>query len=300
MRPLIHIQVPGKWVLAGEHTVLRGGDAITLPHPTAQLELLFRPSTSEITPSHLESSLQIIPHSSQSIFVDLLNLAKAECHNMGKTFPKFSGSLEIKSSIPISAGLGSSAALSVALTLIVSRQMDLNAGEQFEMARTLENHFHGKSSGMDIAAILAQEPISFSMKMGGHSLDIQRLPNFTFHDTGLRTQTREAVLQVENFLKSNPPLFQKTDEAMKEAVRSCLEGLQKFDLGHTPLGLQILSQGMNRAQDCFKAWGLLPESAIELEKQLLNKGALSVKMTGAGGGGFLVALWPNNAPPLSP
>ena len=34
-------RIPGKWVLAGEHSVLRGASAIALPHPEFSLAFDF-------------------------------------------------------------------------------------------------------------------------------------------------------------------------------------------------------------------------------------------------------------------
>src|SRR5947209_5983562 len=51
--------VPGKWVLAGEHTVLRGGRAVALPHPSFGLELEFTPGERfEVFPRGAEEVIQ--------------------------------------------------------------------------------------------------------------------------------------------------------------------------------------------------------------------------------------------------
>ena len=48
---------------------------------------------------------------------------------------------------------------------------------------------------------------------------------------------------------------------------------------------------MALAQQCFETWGLVTPELIEQKYELLKQGALGVKLTGAGLGGFWVALW---------
>jgi galactokinase len=48
---------------------------------------------------------------------------------------------------------------------------------------------------------------------------------------------------------------------------------------------------MDLGQSCFEEWELVPESFTVIEEKLKNEGALAVKLTGAGAGGFVVALW---------
>jgi mevalonate kinase len=143
---------------------------------------------------------------------------------------------------------------------------------------------------MDVATVLAGEPISFSMEKGARPLGIRRLPKFTFHDTGLRARTSECVLKVEKFREENPIVSLKTDERMSLAARNAMEGLALFDRGEGGLGL--LSDAMKRAQECFYEWQLVPGEARRMEDELVRQGALAAKLTGAGGGGFVVALWP--------
>ena len=45
------------------------------------------------------------------------------------------------------------------------------------------------------------------------------------------------------------------------------------------------------AKDCFEQWGLI-DSSVQAEMDRLSaQGALAVKPTGSGGGGYLLSLW---------
>ncbi len=276
------ITVPGKWVLTGEHAVLRGGTAVALPHSEYHLTLQFK-SLSE------GKVLQIKPADAEKMIVEILESVREEWESEDRKFLMPSGVLTVESSIPIGAGLGSSAALCVALTRWMQAPLSIQETSFFEFATQLEHRFHGRSSGMDIAVILAHEPISYIRGRGPKSLGVSALPRFTFHDTGKRCRTNECIYRVDKLMEEDPSLGRKIDEMMGQASRKVMEGLIRFDAEKS--GLDLVAEGMKQGQECFYQWQLIPGEAKRLEESLYKQGALAVKITGAGGGGMLVALW---------
>jgi mevalonate kinase len=265
-------EVPGKWVLAGEHTVLRGGSAIALPHPEFRLRLMFTPGSGEPV-----------------IETELLAIAKNWLEKRGVAMRIPRGELQVTSTIPIGAGLGSSAALSVALARWILEIHTLSGSSRLEidLARDLEDRFHGKSSGMDVAVVSLGVPIWFSMKDGAAPLGLRRLPKFVFADTGLRASTRDCIARVTALRISEPKRGETLDKDMALATLEILRGLQAADVGAAEVEI---ARGMKRAGDVFTAWGLVPDSAHELMRELEREGVLSPRITGAGGGGFIVGL----------
>lgn len=288
--------VPGKWVLAGEHSVLRGATAVALPQRDLGLTLSFEPHPefSAVPVSETESRLGIEPVEAEIVIKELLHSVADRCAEDSRVFDWPNGKLKIRSNIPVGAGLGSSAALCVALTRWMAEPLGVEEAACIEFATRLEHRFHGRSSGMDVAVIVAEQPISFAMDGRVRSLGIQNIPKFTFHDTGLRTRTSECVLRVEKFREEVPNLGVKVDETMAAASRAAMEGLIRYDspnLESRREGLQLIKKGMEMARECFYSWELVPGDVKRMEEDLLKKGALAVKLTGAGGGGVLVALW---------
>lgn len=265
---LFESSIPGKWVVAGEHAVLRGAQAVSVPLTQYHLKIKFS--------SDLSGKLRTQPSEIQTLITDLIERGHAN--------HKISGELTLESTIPQGAGLGSSAALCVGIAQLIHRQLQLSSADLFYTARVLENHFHGESSGMDIATVLSEGPILYSKREGMRPIQTRFKPQVTFHDTGLRSSTRDCISKVENFNLSHSEKGQKLDEQMNGASQAALQAFEDYDLSKLVLAFE-------RAHSCFEEWGLIPHSVQELRKKLLKEGALAVKLTGAGGGGFLVALW---------
>ncbi len=256
------VEVPGKWVLCGEHSVLRGVTAIAFPHPEFSLRLEFQAGTSAL---HI--------HAPAGPVRELLESALRSLRGSGRVVEEPLGELHIESSIPVGAGLGSSAALCVAVTKWLTDSHRLSFEQQFEFARELENRFHGRSSGMDVAVVMAAAPVAFTMGRPAEVLSFKSLPRFTFHDTGLRARTSECTAQAG-----------EGDELMRQAAVLARDGLENEVLDR-------VKQAMDLAHRAFEGWGLVPSEAQELRKKLLAQGALSARLTGSGRGGFVVALW---------
>lgn len=280
--------LPGKWVLVGEHTVMRGGTAIVFPYPRVSLCLEFAP---------LESKGLTVRPADAAPVVDELFKIYEDRQGSKIRFSRPTGELTIRSAIPQRAGLGSSAALCVAVARWIGAAMGIPVSEVADAARVLENHFHGDSSGMDIAAVLADKPIVFEKGRAPQPLNFDRFPHFTLHDTGRRSSAADSISRVKVFIAGEPDKAASIDQAMNAASRQALTGLQAYGNGEDQVGLEAVAEGMRMALNCFgaSAWNLLPEAEQLLIESLLASGALAAKPTGAGGGGMVLALWPEPA-----
>ncbi len=287
------IRVPGKWVLSGEHSVLRGATAVAFPHPEFQLLLRFEPSGERASPEG--AGLEIQPEWARSVILDLLQMVRDEQNSRGREFHFPAGRLVMESTVPSGAGLGSSAALCVAVARWLSGPLGVPDAGILEFATNLEHRFHGKSSGMDVAVCAVERPISFVRGRGPTFLQIERFPKFTFHDTGFRASTSECIRRVEHLREEDAVSAIRADELMGRASRLILEGLPLYDGvaegGDHSAALRRVAEGMKSAHEAFLIWSLVPGKVQREIEDLYREGALAVKLTGAGGGGFLVALW---------
>ncbi len=276
------IEVPAKWVLSGEHSVLRGKSAIAFCYPSFSLKL----SYSE------QESLSITPNPFQSQIKQLIGRALEYLKYPESTFA--GGKIEIESEIPVGAGLGSSAAVSVAIARLVLWKTKSDLAQWIPLATHLEDLFHGKSSGMDVSAIAQSHPILFSMAEKGRALaHFKKLPRFELYDSGKRGQTKECIELVKKWRENHVERADQLDDQMQAATNAALEGLRIYQ-NDSQSGEKILASAMTEAQSCLETWGLVSPELVSQKQDLLKQGALAVKLTGAGLGGFWVALWPSS------
>lgn len=249
-------RVSGKCILLGEHSVVRGHPALVFPLQSRSLELTLSKETNGFS-DPLKRTLD----------------RAMEMLSWKKELP----SVKVESTIPMRAGLGSSAALSVAVVRFLQWQ-GAPIADAFSFALELENLFHGKSSGIDVAAVLEGQPILFQKSTTPKRLLSNWKPHIYLVDTGLRSSTKACVEKVTQMQR--PDL----DEAMAAAVNSAEQSFVQKDLAG-------LAQQINVAHSIFQQWNLIPEEVEKQREELLKAGALAVKPTGSGDGGFLLTLW---------
>jgi len=273
--------IPAKWVLTGEHAVLRGYSAIAFPHPEYCLELKYESEKSD----HFE----VFPADAGQLVFGLLDNLFESVGVPADQRPK--GRLTLKMQIPLGAGLGSSASLCVGLVKGFLKNKNLSIEEVIKLACKMEDHFHGRSSGMDVTVVAVDKPILYKKALNQFHyevLDIKNFPGFKFHDSGLRANTRTCVKKVEALFLTNPELAQALDAQMGKATECALQALR--DYTHNENADELLIEAMQMAQNCFERWELVPRESAEMLSRLKSQGARAIKLTGAGGGGYFVTL----------
>jgi mevalonate kinase len=280
------LRTHGKVILAGEHGVVRGGEALVLPLRSRGLDLRWEPSPDG--KFHVRSAYtgpgadedDSVSGPLAEPFRDALNLALDITRF---TMPEKGYRIHITSDIPVRAGLGSSAALSVAIVRFLATEGAVIT-QPFALGLEIENLFHGNSSGIDVACVLSSVPIRYVRSSPPQDLRMAWKPLLYLADTGARSSTKECVAKVA--AAARPDL----DERMAEAVKAA-SGALSSEQGDR---LELFAKALELAGSCFEEWGLGADE--KLSAKLFAGGALAVKPTGSGGGGFLLSLW-GKAPP---
>lgn len=275
----------GKWILAGEHSVLRGCPALVFPIRSRQLELNYEYSTKPV-------ELKLFGEHGNDLQLLVWGVLEKACEQLSIQRSQLTGHLQISSSIPVGAGMGASAALCVALTRWLGFLGFVKEADYYEFSRTLENLFHGESSGVDIAVALSGSGLRFVRDGSRESFTPRWEPQWYISYSGKRGVTVDAVNKVKELIKKAPSLGQQLDERMQKAVELAQTAL----LEERETGFIKLQKALEIAGSCFEAWNLnegLPEAHM---KMLMTKGAVAVKPTGSGGGGYVLSLW-NQQPP---
>lgn len=201
------------------------------------------------------------------------------------------GNFEIKivdSRIPAAGGLGSSAALAVAIIRAVSGefQLDLDDKKVCDLAYEAEKIFHGTPSGIDNTLSVWGGCVLFQKRQGGNlieRLSIKGSLPLVLIDTGVKGQTKELVAQVRSLINKDKrwfgDLFKKEQQIVEEAIICLAKG-----------DLAGLGQLMNLNQDLLRQIGVSHPKNDQVISLAQSFGALGAKLVGAGGGGYCVAL----------
>ncbi|GIL17340.1 MAG: mevalonate kinase [Oligoflexia bacterium] len=280
-------KVTGKWILAGEHAVLRGCPALVFPLSSRTLEFKF-------TPSSQAEGLKLVLQGEHGGELELLvwGVIEKACELKKIHRNRLSGTIEMTSRIPVGAGLGASAALSVALSRWFLALGVINQDEVYEFARNLENLFHGESSGVDIAVAMGGEPLQFVRGGAREPFQPKWQPKWYVSYSGKRGVTVECVNRVKDLIQSNPSIGNQIDDDMRKAVLMAREAL----LLDEKTGLALLKQSMDLAHSCFVRWGLVEGVPGQHLQWLRDQGAIAVKPTGSGNGGYCLSLWSKTPP----
>jgi mevalonate kinase len=268
----------GKWILAGEHAVVRGHGALVFPVKTKNLTLSYSASAS--------LGAHYTGESGTDMHLLFWSVLEHGMQLLGRSLNQLQGHFHLDSSIPVGAGMGASAALCVAMSRWFCAQKMLDAHQCSIFARELEHLFHGTSSGLDIAGVAAEGGVYFK---SGREFPVQQKihPLFFLSSCQQIGITSHCIQQVQNLWNKNPLLAEQIDKQMFEAVEESKNALEQ----QTTHALSSLAQAINKAADCFVQWGLVSESLQHHMNRLFAQGALAVKPTGSGGGGFVLSLW---------
>ena len=257
-------QAHSKIILIGEHAVVYGYPAISLPLLEVEVTCRVVPAT---TPWRLfeEDTLSMAVYAS----LEYLNIKDAYIR------------CQIASAIPEKRGMGSSAAISIAAIRAVFDyyQAELPHDVLEILVNRAEMIAHMNPSGLDAKTCLSDHPIRFIKNVGFEELAMDLSAYLVIADTGVYGHTREAIQVVESKGKEALPFLY----ALGELTQQAEEAIKARDA-------VILGEILTKAHGNLKEIGVSSLEADALVETALQNGALGAKMSGGGLGGCIIAL----------
>ena len=260
-------RAPGKVLLLGEHAVVHGQPALAAAiarFVTVEVEPAAAPRLE--LPGGIET-----PHA-------IAQAAATMAREAG-----FGGGFlaRVQSEIPLGSGLGSSAALGVALARAF--KPGCAPDEAARLAMHLERVLHGAPSGVDPAVCARGGVIWFVRGEPPVVEPVRGEASLVVALTGIARGTHTTVLPLSERRRRAPEQIEPLLWRLGELAR---EGRRDFETS----ALAALGARFDEAHAILRELGV---SCPELEEKVLAlraAGALGAKLTGAGGGGAAIGL----------
>lgn len=271
----------GKWILTGEHAVVRGRAALVFPFDEQGLDFIVEDR------AELEAvEVNCMHGNSTHMALWVHRVLECALRYVAKPSHLLTGKIRIDSNIPPGLGLGSSAALCVAIARWFAYKQWITEAEISNFARELEHLFHGRSSGLDIAGVNAKSGIYF--KQGEvEPINMAWQPDWKLTSCGEEGNTATCIERVQTLWQRHPDVASEIDVCMGESVDLARRALET----DTPFSRQQLKQAIELGHQCFEAWELITPALEKHIQALYDQGAIAVKPTGSGCGGMVVSLW---------
>ena len=275
---------PGKIILFGEHAVVYGRPALAVPvtQVHADVEVADSPRAGiwiHAPDIALHAELNSLPPDHalgaavRSVFAAL----------GVSPFPPLE--IRITSTIPVASGLGSGAAVTVAILRALSSMIHspLSNGEINSLAYEIEKLHHGTPSGIDNTVVAYARPVYFVRGQPIEPFKVGAPFTLVIADTGISAPTKESVGDVRKLWEADKPKWEKVFDQIgeiSEAARTAIERGKTDELG--PL--------MDSNHALLQTLTVSSPELDHLTEIARKSGADGAKLSGGGRGGNLIAL----------
>ncbi|MCW5877579.1 MAG: mevalonate kinase [Anaerolineales bacterium] len=278
---------PGKIILFGEHAVVYGQPAIAVPVTAVQAKARVQPDISAPSSRILVWAEQIgLDAALDELPIDnpLAAAVRAALVALGVPRPP-AFRLHVSSTIPLAGGMGSGAAVSVAIVRAVSDFVGRPlADEQVnQIAFEVEKLHHGTPSGIDNTVVTYAQPVYFVKGRPVERLEVRRPLHWLIADSGLPAPTAETVGDVRRGWQADPGRYETLFSEIGLLARQAREALAAGDMAE-------LGRLMNANQALLQQLDVSSATLDALTTAALAAGAAGAKLSGGGRGGNVIAL----------
>jgi mevalonate kinase len=275
---------PGKIILFGEHAVVYGRPALAVPVTQVRADVEMTDSDHpgiwiNAPDINLHAELNTLPsdHPIASVIHNFLFISHISL------FPNLN--IKITSSIPVASGLGSGAAVTVALTRALATHFNYPMTDEEVNAFTyeIEKLYHGTPSGIDNTVVTYAKPVYFVKGRSIETFTVGSPFTIVIGDTDISAPTKESVSDVRKLWEADKAkwegVFDQIGRIANEA-RDAIERGRIEELGNLMIQNHAFLQEMTVSSPKLDA----------LASAAIKAGALGAKMSGGGRGGNMIAL----------
>jgi mevalonate kinase len=282
--PAISASAPGKIILFGEHAVVFGRSAVAVPVNQVQAKAIITASPDaaskiEAPGIGLHSKLDKLPAEHPLALAVRIVQEKLGVDHL----PAFR--MKIVSTIPIAAGLGSGAAVSVAIARAVSTFVGypLTDEQVSAVAFIVDQTYHGTPSGIDNTVITYASPVMYTRGQPFERLTVAVPFTIVIGNTGIAASTSTVVGDLRRRWIEAPSTFEPRFNRIGAIAR---EARRLIELGRP----EEMGPLMNSNHSLLREIDVSSPELDFLVEAALKAGALGAKMSGGGRGGNMIAL----------
>lgn len=283
----VQASAPGKVILFGEHAVVYGRPAIAVPVLDVQAQVSLEPAGAgqgvRIVAADLDRDFDLAEADSDDPLALIVRLTLA---HLGQTEAP-DATLTITSTIPLGRGLGSGAAVSTAIghALAAFFEQSIPLAEISALVYEVEKHHHGTPSGIDNTVVAFAQPVYFIKGRPIKRIQVGQPFTLVVGDTGRVAPTHTVVGDVRRRWQTDRDRYEGYFDEIGAIVQQARVAIEE---GLT--GPEAIGKLMNDNQELLETIGVSSPELDHLVTAARQAGALGAKLSGAGGGGNMIAL----------
>jgi mevalonate kinase len=290
---LVNASAPGKIILFGEHAVVYNRPALAVPvtQVHVDVEVLDSPRKGiwiDAPGIDLHAGLNSLPahHPFGSVILKLFSPPFSSPYFIEeKMWGEKGVEISIVSTIPVAAGLGSGAAVSVALIRALALHVahPLTDEQVNELVYEIEKLHHGTPSGIDNTVITYAKPVYFVKGKPMETFNVGKPFTIVIGDTGIPAPTKESVGDVRRLRMHDQHTI---ENIFNEIAQIALIGRRSIESGKP----ELLGELMDQNHEYLQALTVSSPELDNLVEAARKAGALGAKLSGSGRGGNMIAL----------
>jgi mevalonate kinase len=305
MEMAVEATAPGKAILFGEHSVVYRGPAIVIAIDKRARIVAESREDSRIYFDALDlgfsgyfEGTRYFPVRGKSWHGKRLRAILVTAHRTMEHIGVHTGlDIKVRSEIPVASGLGSSAAIFVSTAAAIGEVLGANLSleEICNLALEGEKVVHGTPSGVDNSISTYGGALRYERDLGFDKIEPLGTFYFVLGNSKRRRSTKRLVLRVRSLYERHPKIIERVIETIAKTSDMGLDAMKKGDLPY-------LGELMNINHGLLAAIGVSITKLDSMVHASRVAGAYGAKLTGAGGGGCIIALtdsthidWINNA-----